>query len=60
MTEHRAGPAVPYRALVVDDEEALARLVSGYLERDGFEVAVSTDGPSALGAARELDREAAR
>jgi CheY-like chemotaxis protein len=31
------GPA-PLRALVVDDEVPLLRLVSGYLERDGFRV----------------------
>ena len=36
------------RALVVDDEEPLARLVAGYLQRDGFEVHVSSDGPSGL------------
>ena len=32
------------RAVVVDDEQALARLVAGYLARDGFEVSVTHDG----------------
>lgn len=43
------------RALVVDDEVPLARLVAGYLEREGFEVAVAQDGPSAVRRAREVD-----
>lgn len=40
---------------MVDDEQALARLVAGYLERDGFEVHVSFDGAHALGLLREVD-----
>ena len=43
------------RALVVDDEEPLARLVAGYLERDGFEVHVAFDGQAALELARTVD-----
>lgn len=43
------------RVLVVDDEEALARLVAGYLARDGFEVTVVGDGPGAVAAARDVD-----
>lgn len=43
------------RALVVDDERALARLVGSYLERDGFEVALADDGPGGLEAARAFD-----
>ena len=43
------------RALVVDDEVALARLVTSYLERDGFEVEVAADGEQALALARTLD-----
>jgi DNA-binding response OmpR family regulator len=39
---------------VVDDEEPLARLVGSYLERDGFEVALAFDGPTALELARSL------
>ena len=42
------------RALVVDDEQALARLVAGYLERDGFEVHLAFDGPAGLEAARDV------
>ncbi len=40
------------RALVVDDEEPLARLVAGYLTRDGFSVDVVADGEAAVEAAR--------
>lgn len=43
------------RAVVVDDEQALARLVAGYLERDGFETHVSFDGVHALDLLREVD-----
>ncbi|MBO9555031.1 response regulator transcription factor [Cellulomonas sp.] len=45
------------RALVVDDEQPLARLVAGYLEREGFEVDVELDGVSAVRTARERDPE---
>ncbi|WP_062202673.1 response regulator transcription factor [Demequina salsinemoris] len=47
--------AVVPRALVVEDEAALAMLVAGYLDKDGFEVEVAHDGESALAKARELD-----
>ncbi|MBN9636197.1 MAG: response regulator, partial [Actinobacteria bacterium] len=43
------------RALVVDDETALADVVASYLKREHFEVRVAADGPSALAVARELD-----
>ena len=43
------------RALVVDDEPALADLVTSYLVRDGFEVEVALDGDDALRHARTLD-----
>ncbi|OZB88529.1 MAG: DNA-binding response regulator [Microbacterium sp. 14-71-5] len=43
------------RALVVDDERALAEVVAGYLRREGYEVRLAYDGPDALEAARELD-----
>lgn len=49
--------AAPRRALVVDDERALARLVAGYLEREGFEVDVAFDGPGAVALARGRDPE---
>ena len=41
------------RALVVDDEAPLARLVAGYLTREGFEVTVVGDGLAAVTAARD-------
>lgn len=43
------------RALVVDDETALAEVAASYLRREQFEVSVTADGISALTAARELD-----
>ncbi len=42
----------PYRALVVDDEPSLTRVVAGYLEHEGFEVTTAPDGEQALAAAR--------
>jgi DNA-binding response OmpR family regulator len=49
--------ATPHRrrALVVEDERALADLVAGYLSREGFDVEVTGDGEEALGLARRLD-----
>ena len=41
------------RALIVEDEENLVRLLRGYLEREGFEVREALDGIAALEAARE-------
>ena len=41
------------RALVVDDELPLVRLVQSYLERDGFEVLTAADGERAVELARE-------
>ncbi|MDN5797488.1 MAG: response regulator transcription factor [Intrasporangium sp.] len=43
------------RALVVDDEPSLVRVVVGYLEADGFEVDSAGDGPTALDIARQND-----
>jgi DNA-binding response OmpR family regulator len=43
----------PMRILVVDDEPPIVELVRGYLEREGYEVSVAGDGPSALAALRE-------
>jgi DNA-binding response OmpR family regulator len=50
-----AGPSfVPrVRALVVDDEQALVRVVAAYLERDGFDVVTAGNGLEALRLARE-------
>jgi DNA-binding response OmpR family regulator len=46
------GGARELRALVVDDEEDLARLVADYLARDGFATEVAFDGERALELAR--------
>jgi len=46
------GSARAPRALVVDDEEHLARLVADYLTRDGFATDVALDGERALELAR--------
>ena len=43
------------RALVVDDEPPLVKIVSSYLEREGFAVASAGDGERAVALARELD-----
>lgn len=43
------------RALVVDDEAALADLIRGYLERDRFAVKTVGDGALAIDLAREFD-----
>lgn len=55
MRSPTADSADQVRVLVVDDEEALAQLVSDYFERDGFEVASVGDGPAAIAAARDWD-----
>jgi DNA-binding response OmpR family regulator len=44
-----------YRALIVDDETALAGVVASYLEREQFEVSLAHTGPDALTVAREVD-----
>ena len=43
------------RVLVVDDELPIATVVSGYLEREGFDVRMAHTGPDAVEAAREHD-----
>ena len=55
ITGIRPRPASGYRALVVDDEAALADVVASYLRRDHFEVTVCHSGAEALTAAREVD-----
>ena len=51
----RAGGEPPSRphALVVDDEPRLVRLVSAYLEREGFSVSTAADGEDAIRRAHE-------
>lgn len=44
-----------YRALVVDDEVPLARILASYLEREQFEVTVCHSGTDAVTLAREVD-----
>ncbi len=39
---------MPHKLLVVDDEEAICRLVSATFTAEGFEVVMAHDGPSAL------------
>jgi len=48
-------PETTMRAVVIDDEQALASVVGGYLEREGFEVALCHDGSAAVGLLREVD-----
>ena len=49
------GADLGYRALVVDDEAALADVVASYLQREHFEVTVCHTGAQALAVAREVD-----
>jgi DNA-binding response OmpR family regulator len=58
------GPAAPtpavrpltgLRAMVVEDETPLAKLVGAYLAREGFEVTVTGDGRDAVARARQVD-----
>ena len=49
----RPGSAKALRALVIDDEEHLARLVADYLAREGFAAQIALDGERALELARE-------
>jgi DNA-binding response OmpR family regulator len=48
-------PASGLRALVVEDETNLARLLGSYLERDGFETTLAYDGLQAVLLARDVD-----
>ena len=44
----------PLNVLVVEDEAAIRRVISGYLEQDGFTVTEAADGIAAVHAAREV------
>ena len=56
ISESASGVAdLGYRALVVDDEAALADVVASYLRRDHFAVTVCHTGAEALAVAREVD-----
>jgi DNA-binding response OmpR family regulator len=50
-------PPAPVRALVVDDEAPLVRLVTSYLERDGFQVQAAGDGRQAVELAKTWEPE---
>ena len=52
---HTGTPVTGIRALVVEDEVAMAAVVGSYLEREGFEVTLSHDGLDAVLRAREVD-----
>jgi DNA-binding response OmpR family regulator len=52
---HRPEQSGGNRALVVDDERALAELVGNYLKRDGFEVSLAHGGQEAIERARQVD-----
>ena len=56
-TTGTAGPPSPagLRALVVEDEVELAKVIGGYLERGGFEATVVHDGIDAVATARQVD-----
>jgi len=43
------------RILIVDDEEAIVRLVAYHLERDGYDTVPCYDGETALRLIREHD-----
>ncbi|MDP3893705.1 response regulator transcription factor [Nocardioides sp.] len=48
-------PASGLRALVVEDETSLARVLGSYLEREGFETTLAHDGLQAVITARDVD-----
>ncbi|SMG58254.1 DNA-binding response regulator, OmpR family, contains REC and winged-helix (wHTH) domain [Rhodococcus rhodochrous J3] len=48
-------PPTGLRAMVVEDEAPLANLIGSYLERDGFETAITGDGAGAVTLARQVD-----
>lgn len=48
-------PPSGHRALVVEDETALAEVIGSYLERDGFDVRIVQDGLRAVTISREFD-----
>ena len=52
--EELTGAMSGRRALVVEDEPELARLVGSYLERDGFAVTIVHDGLEAVARARAV------
>ncbi len=55
MPDSVQAPTASFRALVVDDEPSLVRVVVGYLHADGFTVDSAADGPTALDIVRQAD-----
>ena len=49
-----SGDAAPAKVLIVDDEAAFAAVVGSYFTRDGYDVTLAHDGPSAVRTAREV------
>ncbi len=49
----RMAPSPVPHILVVDDEEPILELITGYLEREGFRVSAAMDGEEAVEAVRE-------
>lgn len=55
-TTAQGGLSAPgYRALIVDDEAAIAEVVASYLQREQFETRTAVDGSEAVALAREFD-----
>lgn len=55
-TSAQGGLSAPgYRALIVDDEAAIAEVVASYLQREQFETRTAVDGSEAVALAREFD-----
>lgn len=55
MADQEPATGASPRALVVDDEPSLVRVVVGYLRAEGFDVESAGDGPAALRLARHHD-----
>jgi two-component system response regulator ResD len=52
-TQEPRGTLMPARVLVVDDERVVTEVVERYLQREGYEVSLASDGADALRVARE-------
>jgi DNA-binding response OmpR family regulator len=54
MVTTNAADGSPLRVLVVEDEAAIRRVITGYLEQDGFAVTEAADGNDAVRQARAV------
>src|ERR687891_119412 len=52
-TQEPGGTPMPARVLVVDDERVVTEVVERYLQREGYEVSLASDGAEALRLAQE-------